>query len=334
MNTEDANSAPDAEFDYDSVFAEASNTDAPAEPAPPSATAEDSSQPAEPAVAAEPAKTAPPATEESSEEEQTNPAPPAKAGEPAAPATEAPAKPAAPAEPPVQAPNLDPRFLAQAIAEEQERRRQAAEAANQPDPEPAKPITSADFLSAEDNQAIGKFKEEWPTEFVAIEKMVNAQASAIAATRVDALVRQLNTVLAPLYASVRTAEVSGHRATVLAAHPDLDTIAPQATEWVKTQPAILQPELNRILEKGNASEVAELLKMYKQSVSPASAAPAPPASQAPQQTTTPVKTVPSTAVAALAAVPAGNRTTPPSKPDDTDYQGSFDEAARAISLKT
>jgi len=309
--------------DFDSAFAQASEpTSAPVTPAPepaPVAALDAADVVADtPADKVEPVA-APTAEAAAAALEVASAAPAAPVPAPAAPASQ---------------PSIDPAFLAQAIAEANERTRVAAEATAASAPAPYVPATADTFMTDAHRAAVNKFKTEWPEEFPAIEAMVAAQAQALVANAQYALVTQLNGVLAPLFQSTEKAEVNSHMSVIRSAHPDLDTILGAVPQWVAAQPSFLQPKLNEILEKGNAQEVVGLLNMYKQASVGQSAAPVTPASPAAQETKPapkPRTAVDPAAVAATAAVPATQRSASKLNSDPNDFDSAFDEALKQTS---
>lgn len=236
-----------------------------------------------------------------------------------APSADAKPEPAAP-----QPGQLDPKFLAQAIAEAQAER----EAQNKPAPEQeAKPLTRADFLNEADAAAVKKFETEWPDEYQAVQKLMQAELRAAIGNSFNDYTKQLNGVLAPLMGSVQKAEVNTYKGAVTAAHPDAFEIAPRVAEWIATQPSFVRSAYQQAYNKGTAQEAIELLNLYKQATGSTGAAPATPASSAAQEPPKPKPAVDRKAAAALAAVPAAQRPKPTGGADILDFDGAFEEAA-------
>ena len=325
----------DTTDDFDAAFAAASGepvvpADDPTPPAqPPAAEAAEGVEGAEGAEGSD-------TPQEPAKPDATPPAQsPAAEGAEGAEGSDKPQEPAKPdATPPAQPPaadQIDPKFLAQAIAEAQieaeKKRNQQA-----PAEEPAKPkvVNVDDLLNDADKASIAKFKTEWPDEYVAIERMMQANTQAAVSNALSAYTQQLNQFLAPLMTSVQSVEVNNHRATVLAAHPDLDQIAPEVYAWVETQPSVVRPAFKRVLEQGSAAEVVEVLNLYKAAKVPTGAAPVTPASSAAQEPQPkPTKVVDQKAVAALAAVPAAQRPRQQGA-DRNDFDGAFEEASAQL----
>jgi hypothetical protein len=217
------------------------------------------------------------------------------------------------------------------LAEEQQR---LAQAQQQPAaPAATKEYTQDDFLDDAAKASLAKFKTEWPDEYPAIERMVDARARALVTNEMNTLVADLNKVLAPITQSLGKSEVNAHMAAIRSAHPDFDAVVAPLKEWVAGQPALFRAPLEQVLTKGTAQEVIQLVGMYKEAKVPVGAAPATPASSAPQEqpaVPAPKAPVSPAALAATAAVPATNRTQQQGGTDPNDFEGAFAEAAAAL----
>lgn len=224
---------------------------------------------------------------------------------------------------------IDPKFLAQAIAEAQAQREQEQKSKEQA-PAEEKPLTRADFLDEAGAAAIKKFETEWPDEYAAIQQLMQAELRAALANSFSGYTKQLNGVLAPLMGSIQKVEVNTYKGAVTAAHPDAFEIAPKVAEWIETQPAIVRSAYRQAYEKGTAQEAIELLNLYKQATGSTGAAPATPASSAAQEPPKPKPVADKKAVAALAAVPAAQRAKPNGGADVLDFDAAFAEAAQAL----
>lgn len=236
-----------------------------------------------------------------------------------------------PAAPVVKQPDqIDPKFLAQAIAEAQAQREQEQKSKEQEPAKEEKPLTRTDFLDEAGAAAIKKFETEWPDEYAAIQQLMQAELRAALANSFSGYTKQLNSVLAPLMGSVQKVEVNTYKGAVTAAHPDAFEIAPKVAEWIETQPAIVRSAYKQVYEKGTAQEAIELLNLYKQATGSTGAAPATPASSAAQEPPKPKPVADKKAVAALAAVPAAQRAKPNGGADVLDFDAAFAEAAQAL----
>lgn len=317
--------------DFDNAFAQASGQPtAPVEDKP-ATDAPATDAPADDKPATEAPATDAPATDAPADDKPATDAPAAPVT--GAPAADKPAAPAAPATEPTvedQARQLgiDPKYLAQAIAEEQQRLSKAQE---QP-AAPAEPrvFAAEDFLAEDDKTAIAAFKKDWPTEFPAIERMILAHANAIAMNHQNSLVAQLNKVLAPIVQSVGRSEVNTHMTTIKTAHPDYDAVLPKVREWAAAQPSFMRAAMENVLKNGNAAEVVDLVSAYKGASVPSGAAPVQPASTAAAQEAPKPAPVSPAAVAATAAVPPATRTKQTTTSDPADFDGAFAEASVAL----
>lgn len=72
--------------------------------------------------------------------------------------------------------------------------------------------------------------------------------------------------LAPFRQKQMLEEQDSHISRILAAHPDAQSIAQskELEDWVRAQPRMLQPTLERVLHEGSADEVVELFDTFKQ----------------------------------------------------------------------
>ena len=286
------------------------------------------------------------AAEETTPAAGTEEAPAAAAEEttPAAGTEEAPAAGAeettpAPADQPAQATQpLDPRFIAQAMIEAEAERRQQEEARQRQQQEEqqrqqqaTKVWTADELLSPEDKAAVAKFKEEWPTEHAAIQRMYQAELRAHVANEQNKLIVQLQGVLAPLFEKLGQVEVNGRDGAIRSVHADYDQILPEVEQWIGQQPTFLQAGYMAALKEGTAQDATAVLAAYKQAKAPSGAAPATPASTATQASTpAPKPAVPAAAVAATAAVPASQRTKQSQATDPLNFEAAFAEASALL----
>lgn len=80
------------------------------------------------------------------------------------------------------------------------------------------------------------------------------------------IAQQFEQRLAPIAQVATTVAGNAHEAAILKAHGDAFTIADKVREWVATQPAIVQPAYAAALANGTASQVIEVLDVYKKAV--------------------------------------------------------------------
>jgi hypothetical protein len=222
---------------------------------------------------------------------------------------------------------LDPKFLEQAQREEA-----AAAAAAAPAEVPVVPYIADDFLSAEAKASVEKFKADWPDDWRAVQSMYQSEVQAQVANAQNVLIKQLNSVLAPLFQSAEKAEVNTHMNTIRSAHSDFDAVLPEVRTWVAGQPAFLQSAYDAVLKTGSAKDVVDLVSLYKGASGTSSAAPTPASTTAPtlRVVTTPKPGVDPAAVAATAAVPAALRAKPTAAADPNDFASAFDEAQATL----
>lgn len=299
--------------EFSAAFADASS-DVPATEAPPAAPAVD------PAPAAE-TDDAPAAETDDAPAAETDDAPAAETGD-------APAPTPAPVEDPRGA--LDPRYLAQAIAEAQaiaDSERAAAAAPKPPAAKPASEMTIDDFLSDAERETLKSFASEWDEVAPALNIHVNAAVKlALAQARAE-----WGSQLAPISQQMQRSQVTSHTASIYAAHPDVDSIRDGLAAWVAKQSPITRPAFEAVLAKGSAAQVIEVLNMYKEANKATGAAPATPASSAAPATPAVVQPSAATnaAAAATAAVVLGKRSTTVTPPAAEDFDAAWKEAANA-----
>lgn len=231
-----------------------------------------------------------------------------------------------PKDPPAEDPPKDPppRKVADYTAEELAELLHKPKEEPKPEAEPPKEPTIDDFLSDEDREVLKAYEGDW--------KEVS-QAESIRRRAEGQLLRQqiINEVaasLAPIAKHIQQSQVSGHFEKIQAAHPGYEKFLPDVQKWVGTQPAIIQQQLNTVLEKGSSEQVIELFDLYTKN-SKTGAAPAPPASS----DTPPVDTAAKKAAeqqrqkaAAATAAVSSRRDTKMGAKDDDDFDAAFDEA--------
>lgn len=314
------NPTPDTtdEFDaaFDAAFATATeqigDEDLPVE-APVDAPVEET--PSEPAPVETPVDPAP--VEEPPVEMPVDPAP----ADPApAPVEPTPAPPA---------PQVDPQYLAQAIAEAQRLAAQQAQTANAPAPKAANDLTLDDFLSPEEKEKIKAYDAEWsdiaPAEAIRTRAMID-----LAVAQVNA---KWEAQLAPIVQQLQRSQVNSHMSSIYAAHPDLDTLRSDLSTWVNNQPAFLRPHFEHVMKAGSADQVIELVSTFKAAsgrVSAAPAAPAAPAAQpaAPAPAAVAPNPVQAKAAAATAAVANSQRGGIPTGIDADDFDSAWKDAIK------
>lgn len=241
------------------------------------------------------------------------------AAEEPAPVAEAPA---------VQAP-VDPKYLAQAIAEAQELQRQAAEQATQQKAkaqQDEKTYAVEDFLDDKQKKAVELLHSEWSEVAAPVQALIDANVKAALANYKREILGQVNQQLAPIQQVTAQSQEAVHWATIAAAHPDYQQVASALPGWIETQPALFRKSLEAAFNGGSAAEVVELISTYKQAIGSTGAAPAQPASSA-AQVTPKAAPVSKAALAATAAPPVAQRSKMATPKDPNDFEGAFAEAA-------
>ena len=242
----------------------------------------------------------------------------AAAAEQEAPVVETPA----PAAEQPQMPQIDPKYLAQAIAEEQERRQRESQAAQQ-EQAPEKDVSYEDFLTEDQKASIKLMDTEWSEVAGPVHALINAHVQAALAKQEKQVLAQVQQRLAPIEQVTAQSQEALYWSTIQASHPDFREAAAAIPEWIEKQPKLVQPALRAAYDRGTAEQVIELLDTYKQAIGTTGAAPAQPASSAAQ---VPPKAVPQEALAATLAPPTAQRSKMAPSRDPNDAEAAFVEA--------
>ena len=116
-----------------------------------------------------------------------------------------------------------------------------------------------------DPAIFGDFDEKGLTE--GIQKLVDMRVSAMVQQKLD-------TALAPMHEEHRSARQQSaeqaHFNAIFTAHPDAESIieSKEFNDWLSHQPSITRNAYNTVLDKGSASDVVELLGLYKSGTQP------------------------------------------------------------------
>lgn len=131
--------------------------------------------------------------------------------------------------------------------------------------------------TAEETELLENMASVYPEvhqAFSVIEKVLTSKYENMLAKQVQAV----HDYYAPMVATTNSVVADRHTQFILSQHPDALTIAEEVSSWADTQPSILKSHYHSILDKGTATEVVELLNIYKQATKPPAAEPpAPPA---------------------------------------------------------
>lgn len=217
------------------------------------------------------------------------------------------------------------------MAEFQQRQQQSA--APQEPAAPKEPQLD-DFLTADEKAVLADYDKEWG-EVSKAEQIRTRAAVSLALAQSNA---QWEARLAPIEAQLRQSSADSHEGAIHAAHPDVTTIAGDLQKWVAENPiSLMRSEGARIIQKGTASEVIDLITLFKQATgrtgagpastvaSPAAQEPAAPAAPAPAPAPVPS----AAAAAATAAVVDSKRAGIPQAKDMTDFESAWAEAVAA-----
>lgn len=175
----------------------------------------------------------------------------------------------------------------------------------------------------EDDQVLKDFVEEFPS----LEKPIKALARRIASKIVDDKIKdiepkitQVAKKIEPIEQSIKQSNDDAHFETIGKAHSDWKDIVKSGklTEWIETQPKIMQQSLDRVVKEGSTEEVIEMFDLYKKS-------------NTTKETSTPSRAKPSTKKAQdLLAVDSSASGNPKGKgrTDKDDFDAGWDDAIR------
>lgn len=223
---------------------------------------------------------------------------------------------------------LDPKFLAQAIAEEQENSRVAAEAAAKQQEQAQqqdKTFTAEDFLDDKQKAAVELLNSEWSEVAGPVQALIAANVQAALANQKREILTQVQQQMAPIQQATAKSQEAMHWGSIAAAHPDYQTVADALPEWIESQPFKVAQQYMNAYQGGSTAEVVALISAYKQAIGSTGAAPAHPASSAVQATPR-VAPVSKAALAATAAPPRAQRSTVTTSRDPGDFESAFAEA--------
>lgn len=117
--------------------------------------------------------------------------------------------------------------------------------------------------SEEDDEEVKTFKSDYPNLAGSIEKLLAKERQKIRKEVSDDLGKQVDEKIKPVAEHVQQTKTTSHMAALLDAHPDWKQHTNAVYEWVDEQPDYLQGAMRQVLERGNASQVIDLLDKYK-----------------------------------------------------------------------
>lgn len=202
----------------------------------------------------------------------------------------------------------------------------AAKAAADKEAADAAARTGKETVSAEEQAVLDTLEANFPEVTAAnavLSRVIMAKVENMVEQRVAAVLAQL----APIAAVTQNVARNAHEQAILAAHPDAFTVLPQVEAWVETQPKVLKAAWNKVLDSGSTDEIIELYDVYKQAAGnvPASQGAAPDAAAAKAAAEAAAKEAKLKAQEGIKS----RQTTQQSGIDEDDFEGAFNQAARA-----
>ena len=199
--------------------------------------------------------------------------------------------------------------------------------------------------TAEEKDALEKFKKEFPGEAVAIEARLKAVGKDVDARIFKAMQTMLDHVeqrVAPVEATATETAIQAHVTALHKAHSDYDAVSTKVPDWIKTLPSYAQAGATAVYEQGTTEEVIALVADYKKA-NGVVADPAKAEAEAKAKAETEAKAKADAEAKARGAKPSGaddltpvssRRTTvlPKGSPDANDFDGAFSEAVKTLGL--
>lgn len=187
--------------------------------------------------------------------------------------------------------------------------------------QPQRPAAQTFDFNDDERAVVEDYEKEWPDV---------ARAEAIKRGREYKLLTQhifsevLN-LLAPVYEGQRALLDRTQLADLQQSVENYDEqLVNDVAEWVKTQPAYLQPAYVHVMQQGTVEEVKDLVDRYRQATGGTT-------KETPAPTTKPVGTelpTPAKQAAARLAPVSTKRSAPVQAPSKDDFDGAFAEAAK------
>lgn len=234
----------------------------------------------------------------------------------------------------------------QAQAESEAKARQEAEAKAAADKKAAEDKARQEALdkelapyqpSEEEAKALENFKKEWPEQAAALEARLKA-ADQDTKKKIHAAVAAALKEVAPRVAAVEEIALKqaqeAHLTAIRKAHTDFDTLVDKIPDWIKTQPTMLQPTLQKAYEEGDTQSVIDLFTLYKASAKPAASGGETAAAQAAREAKEAEEKKAREDAASLAPVKSTRTVVgPKGSKDPNDFDGAFAEAAAEVEGK-
>lgn len=188
--------------------------------------------------------------------------------------------------------------------------------------------------SEEEKKALEVLKKEWPEQYTALEARLRS-ADQAAKKQIHESVAAAVKELAPRLANVEQIAAeqaqAAHLAAIKVAHTDFDALVAKIPDWIKTQPALLQPTLEKAYAEGTTQQVIDLFTMYKTTAGTTTAGGESAAAIAAREAKEAAEKKAREEAAALAPV-RSTRTVagPAGTKDPNDFDGAFAEAAAEL----
>lgn len=233
----------------------------------------------------------------------------------------------APAAKQESAPAVDPKFLAQAMAEymESQKAQQQPQQASESTQQAYKPKVAADYLDDNQKAALAAFESDWPEVAPVMQAVVEAAVKATYDNIMYDMDTKLDQTLAPIGSYVAQSQEDRLYAAIGQAHPDWESHLDGIAQWIDTLSPTFKPGAVAAWNGSDLTAIVSLISDYKNAKGLTSAAPEKPASPAAQ-----VRQKPSVAsVSATAAPPKAQRSAIAPQSDPNDFEGAFQEALAA-----
>ena len=185
---------------------------------------------------------------------------------------------------------------------------------------PSKPIYSDD-----EEALIKQYKDDWPEVVAGEALMRRKEYNEIVKYVFDEVAKRYE----PLIEFYQNSSSRNQYSDIVSLVPDYDIVRDKTLDWIETQPAFLKKAYTEVTETGTPEDIASLINIFKKETGYAGTTvpdttkktPSMPASGA--KTPNPAK---AEAAAALKIVKSGRSDISAGKPDQMDFEGSFEEA--------
>ena len=201
-----------------------------------------------------------------------------------------------------------------------------AQQSKQPEPAPAPAAAPVPIYSAEEQEVLNTYQQDWPD----IAKAESLTRRAEYKQLLDYVFTQMEQRIAPIVQSTETYQADSHYSQLTKAHPDYDQIVDNVEVWIDQQPEFLKKSLTEVAKGGDTKDVIGLVSMYKQAVGlQTKQAPTAPPTVTPPVVTQPTITQSTKQTAAQRLSPVSTQRTQAQAPAGAeDFDSAFAEFAR------